>query len=134
MPNELDEVKVDVVGVKPPFTITTDMPISKAAEKMLREKVHSIVVVDKNSKPVGMISAWDIMKVTFLSEGSRDLPVSKMIEGQKLVFVYSEVSVRDALNLMINKGIRSLPILDDQDALVGKVSLTDIARFVKEKL
>lgn len=134
MPNELDDVKVEAVGVKPPFTITADMPISKAAEKMLREKVHSIVVVDKNSKPVGMISAWDIMKVTFLSEGSRDLPVSKMIEGQKLVFVYSEVSVRDALNLMINKGIRSLPILDDQDALVGKVSLTDIARFVKEKL
>lgn len=134
MPNELDEVKVDAVGVKPPFTIATDMPISKAAEKMLREKIHSIVVVDKNSKPVGMISAWDIMKVTFLSEGSRDLPVSKIIEGQKLVFVYSEVTVRDALNLMINKGIRSLPILDEQDNLVGKVSLTDVAKFVKDKL
>jgi CBS domain-containing protein len=134
MPNELDDVKVDVVGVKPPFTITSDSPVSKAAEKMLREKVHSIVVVDKNNKPAGMISAWDIMKVTFLSEGSRDLPISKMIEGQKLVFVYEEVTVRDALNLMINKGIRSLPILDDKDNLTGKISLTDIAKFVKEKL
>lgn len=134
MANELDEVKVEIVGVKPPFTVTSDQPISKAAEKMLREKVHSIVVVDKNNKPVGMISAWDVMKVTFLSEGSRDLPISKMIEGQKLTFVYSEVTVRDALNLMINKNIRSMPILDDQDNLVGKIGLTDIAKFVKEKL
>jgi CBS domain-containing protein len=134
MANELDDVKVDVVGVKPPFTIMNDMPVSKAAEKMLREKIHSIVVVDKNNKPVGMVSAWDIMKVTFLSESSRDLPISKMIEGQKLVFVYAEVSVRDALNLMINKAIRSLPILDEKDNLVGKISLTDVAKFVKDKL
>ena len=49
MANELDDVKVDVVGVKPPYTIMNDMPVSKAAEKMLREKVHSIVVVDKAS-------------------------------------------------------------------------------------
>lgn len=134
MPNELDEVKIEAIGVKPAYTIGLDTPVSKAAEKMLREKIHSIVVVDKNNKPVGMVSAWDIMKVTFLSEGSRDLPVSKMIEGQKLTFVYGEVSVRDVLNLMINKSVRSMPILDDEDKLVGKISITDIAKFVKEKL
>lgn len=134
MPNELDDVTVGVIGVKPPYTITSDSSVSKAAEKMLREKVHSIVVVDNAGKPIGMISAWDVMKVTFLSENARDLPVSKMIEGQKLVFVYEEVTVRDALNLMINKGIRSLPILNDLDNLTGKISLTDVAKFVKDKL
>lgn len=134
MPNELDDVKVGAIGIKTPFTVNSDMPVSKAAEKMLREKVHSLIVTDKSGKPVGMISAWDILKITFLAENAREFPVSKLIEGQKLVYVYTEVSLRDALNLMIDKNIRALPILDENDKLVGKISLTDIARFVKEKL
>ncbi len=134
MANELDDVKVGTIGIKKPFTVTLEMPVSKAAEKMLREKVHSLIVVDKTGKPVGVVSAWDVLKITFLSESAREMPVTKLIEGQKLLFVYTEVSVRDALNLMIDKGIRALPILDEGDNLVGKISLTDIARFVKEKL
>lgn len=134
MPNELDDVTVAAIGVKQPFSVTLDMPVSKAAEKMLREKVHSVVVVDKNGKAVGMVTAWDIMKITFLSEGAREMPISKLIEGQKFTFLFTEVSVRDALNLMINKNIRALPVLDDNENLVGKISLTDIAKFVKEKL
>jgi len=134
MPNELDEVKVGAIGIKTPYTVNQDMPVSKAAEKMLREKVHSLIVTDKTGKPVGMVSSWDILKITFLSENAREYPVSKLIEGQKLYYVYTEVSLRDALNLMIEKNIRALPILDDNDKLVGKISLTDIAKFVKEKL
>lgn len=134
MPNELDEVKVGAIGKRTPFTVNLDMPVSKAAEKMLREKVHSVVVIDKNGKTAGIISAWDILKITFLSESAREMPVSKLLEGQKLIFVYEEVTMRDALNLMIDKGLRALPILDDKDTLIGKISLTDIAKFVKEKL
>lgn len=134
MANELDDVKVGKIGLQKPLTVTLDMPVSKAAEKMLREKEHSIIVVDKSAKPVGIVSSWDILKITFLADSAREMQVSKLIEGQKLLFVYTEVSIRDALNLMIEKFVSALPVLDEGDNLVGKVSLTDIARFVKEKL
>jgi CBS domain-containing protein len=74
------------------------------------------------------------LKITFLNGSLKEIPVSKLIEGQKLIFVYTEVTLRDALNLMIDKGIRALPVLDYEDKLVGRISLTDIAKFVKEKL
>src|SRR5271157_3148691 len=119
MPNELDDVKVGVVGTQKPPTVMIDMPVSKAAEKMLREKEHSVIVVDK-TKPVGIISSWDILKLTFLADSAREMLVSKLIEGQKLLFVYSEVSIRDALNLMIEKSVSALPILDEGDNLIGK--------------
>ncbi len=134
MANELDDVKVGIVGKQKPLTATQDSSVAKTAEKMLREKEHNVVVVDKAARPIGMVSSWDILKITFLADSAREMPVSKLIEGQKLLFVYSEVSVRDALNLMIDKGISALPILDEGDNLVGKISLTEIARFVKEKL
>lgn len=134
MPNELDDVKVGAIARKDPFTVSIETPVSKAVEKMLREKVHTIIAVDKGNKPVGVISAWDILKVTFLAESIKEMPISKLLEGKKLYFVYTEVSVRDALNLMIDKSIRALPVLDENDNLIGKISLTDVARFVKEKL
>jgi CBS domain-containing protein len=134
MVNELDEVTVGAIAIKAPVTVNLETPVSKAVEKMLREKIHHIIAVDKNGKPVGIISAWDILKLTFLSENAKEYPISKLIEGQKLIFVYTEVSLRDALNLMINKGIRAMPVLDEHDKLVGKVSIMTIAQFVKEKL
>ncbi len=134
MPNELDDVKVGAIIDGVPPTIVNDLPVSMAVEKMLREKVHSLVVIDKNGKTVGLISAWDVLKVTFLNGSVKEITVSKLIEGQKLVFVYTEVTLRDALNLMIDKEIHALPVLDYEDKLVGRLSLTDIARFVKEKM
>jgi predicted transcriptional regulator len=35
---------------------------------------------------------------------------------------------------MIDKGISALPILNESDNLIGKISLVEIGRFVKEKL
>lgn len=134
MANELDDVKAIELANKKPPTISKEMPLSKAADKMLREKVHRVVVTDGNGKPIGIVSSMDIVKTSFISEQAKNLPVSKIIEGQKLIFIFDEVSVRDALNLMIDKGIRSLPIIDFNDKLAGLVNLVDIARFVKEKL
>ena len=134
MTNELDDVLVGAIGVRDTFTVQIDMSVAKAAEKMLREKVHNLVVVDSKNKPVGMVSAWDIMKIAFLSESAREMPVSKLIEGQKMIFVFKDVTLRDALNLMIDKHIKALPVLDDDEKLIGKISLTDIAKFVKQKM
>lgn len=132
--NELDDVKVGSIATRTPYTVGSDMPVTKAAEKMLREKVHSLVVTGPAGKVVGLVTAWDVLKISFMGEKAKDIPVSKVIEDQKFFFVYTEVSLRDALNLMIDKNVRALPVLDESENLVGKISLTDVARFVKEKL
>jgi CBS domain-containing protein len=100
MANELDDVKVSAIMEPKPQTVSPVTPLSKVSDKMLRMKVHSVIVVD-DGKPVGMISSLDIVKTTFISEKAKDMPVSKLIEGQKLFFVYDEVNLRDALNLMV---------------------------------
>ena len=134
MAKELDEIKVVTLVNKQPPTVNVDMPLSKAADKMLREKAHRVIVTDKNGKPVGIVSSWDIVKVSFISDQAKNMSVSKIIEGQKLIFVFDEVSVRDALNLMVDKKIRSLPVMNFDEELVGLISLFDIAKFVREKL
>ncbi len=133
MANELDDVKVSAIMEPKPQTVTPDTPLSKVSDKMLRTKVHSVIVVEEG-KPIGMISSLDIVKTTFISEKAKDMPVSKLLEGQKLVFVYDEMSLRDALNLMVDKNIRSLPIMNLDEKLVGLISMFDIAKFIRHKL
>lgn len=133
--NELDEVKVMAIAAKNPQTVNPDMALAKAIDKMLREKIHSVIVTADGGKPVGIVSSLDIVKTAFLgSEKAKDLPISKLIEGQKLLFVYDEMSVRDALNLMVDKNVRSLPILDMEENLEGIITMSDIAKFVRKKL
>lgn len=132
---ELDEVNVMAIAHPKPQTVTLDTPLSKAADKMLRVKIHSVIVVDNNAKPKGILSTFDIVKTAFLSpEKAKNIPVGKMIEGQKPIFIYNEVTLRDALNLMVDKNVRSLPILDYEDKIVGIITMSDIMRFVREKL
>jgi len=137
MANELDEVNVMMIAHPKPQTVSKDTPLFKAADKMLRLKIHSVIVVDDESggKLLGVLSSLDIVKTAFLSaEKAKNIPVGNLIEGQKPYFVYQEVSVRDVLNLMVDKGIRSLPILNDQDKVAGIITMSDVMRLVKEKL
>ena len=134
MSSELDEVKVIDLANKKPQTVNKDMPLSKAADKMLRDKVHRVIVVDLDGNPIGIVSSWDIVKVSFISDQAKNMPISKLIEGQKLFFVYDEVTARDALNLMVDKNIRSLPVLNLDRKLAGVISMFDIAKFVREKM
>ncbi|NPV00483.1 MAG: CBS domain-containing protein [Brevinematales bacterium] len=137
MANELDEVNVMTIAHPKPQMVSKDTPLFKAADKMLRLKIHSVIVVDDESggKLLGVLSSLDIVKTAFLSaEKAKNIPVGTLIEGQKPYFVYQEVNVRDVLNLMVDKGIRSLPILNDQDKVAGIITMSDVLRLVKEKL
>ncbi|OHD53674.1 MAG: hypothetical protein A2Y33_07065 [Spirochaetes bacterium GWF1_51_8] len=137
MPNEMDDVNVMNIAHPKPQMVSKDTPLFKAADKMLRLKIHSVIVVDneESGKPMGVLSSLDIVKTAFLStEKAKNLPVGSLIEGQKPYFVYQEVSVRDVLNLMVDKGVRSLPILNEKDKICGIITMSDVMRFVKEKL
>ena len=135
MTDILDDVNVMAYAAEKPQTITSDMPLAKAADKMLRVKIHSVIVTDKVGKPIGVLSSWDIVKTAFLSSDTiKDMQVGKLIEGQKMTFVYKEVSIRDVVNLMVEKSVRTIPILDDSNQLCGLISQTDVIRFMKEKL
>ena len=51
-----------------------------------------------------------------------------------LVFVDPDASVLEALELMRNKGVRRLPIVNTQGDLVGLLSTDDILELVAEQL
>ncbi len=64
-------VNVENVISSPVKTVSPETPIDEVADVMVSNKVRHVVIVDQNQKPVGIISATDI--VAYVRENSQNV-------------------------------------------------------------
>jgi CBS domain-containing protein len=118
---KVHQVMTSLVGV-----IAPENSIVEAARKMKSMNVGVLPVFSKNGL-VGMITDRDIV-LRSSAEGHNPhiVPVeSVMTLGVDYIFYDSEVE--DAARIMVQKHIRRLPVMNKDKALVGIISLGDIA-------
>jgi CBS domain-containing protein len=112
--------------------VHSETTIQQAAEKMKKLKVGALPITE-NDKLIGMITDRDIT-VRSTSAGSNPQICSiKDVMTPGVVCCYEDQNVSEALQLMHNKQIRRLPVLDRHDHLVGMVSLGDLATETPDK-
>jgi CBS domain-containing protein len=61
-------IRVGEVMSRPPITVRLTTPLVNAARAMVDERVHRVVVVDDESRPLGVLAAMDF--VTLFAEGA----------------------------------------------------------------
>ena len=115
-----------------PRAVSPDTPISQVAELMAAEDVGAIPVVE-GDRLVGMITDRDIV-IRGLAKGKdpRGMPAADAL-SRELVTVGPDQDLDEALQLMASHQVRRLPVIDEQERLVGVVSQADVALAVKEK-
>ena len=100
---------------------------ASAAELMWRRNVGSLPVVEDGGRVVGIVTDRDLFLA--LGTGNRrpgELPVGDIM-NRDIAFTTPGSDVRDALRTMAQRQLRRLPVVDQSGALVGIVSLGDIA-------
>ena len=112
------EVMTSSVVTAPPTCAVRDV-----AELMRERNVGSVVLVD-GGEPVGFITDRDLA-ISVVADG-RDLtdPASAHA-STPVVTAEPEMDVREAADLMVNHGIRRLPIIES-DRIVGILTLDDL--------
>lgn len=61
---ESEELLVDQVAncmTKDPVTVIGDVPIATLSRRMLDAHIHRVIVVDKENRPIGIVSSTDIL-------------------------------------------------------------------------
>ncbi|NLM97001.1 MAG: CBS domain-containing protein [Halanaerobiaceae bacterium] len=106
------------------YSVTPDSSIKETAELMRKINVGSIPVCE-GRKPVGIITDRDIVIRNVAGNGNPNTPV-RQIMTENPVCGTPEMSDDEAMNLMAEKQIRRLPVVEDGQ-LVGIVSLGDLA-------
>lgn len=100
--------------------------LKEASELMAQQKIGSIVIVD-GDKPVGIITERDFATKIMLKPYSAETKVSEVMSSP-VVHVSSDQSVADIIDIMANKDIRKVPVIDNGKVL-GIVTGTEFLRL-----
>lgn len=98
-----------------------------AAKLMIAKKTGSVIVVDHNGMPVGIITERDILKkVTRLNKRPKDI-AAQDIMSHPVITIKAYDSIETAAAAMAKKRIKRLVVLEQDGTLAGVLSITDIA-------
>ena len=114
--------------IKRSITITPDTTLLDAREKLLRHKLKRLIVLDRNKKPVGIITEKDIAKTVY-SLGSKPIKSVKVggFMSKNLLTVKKSATIYECAKIMRNKKISSVIVVNDDETLAGIITKTDIA-------
>lgn len=120
-------MKISDVMTPNPKTVKPSDSIQTAASIMRDEDAGAVPVVD-GGRVVGMVTDRDIV-IRAVADGDFAAKISDIVSDD-VITATPDMSTADAAELMGEHQIRRLPVVDEADALVGIVSLGDLA--VKE--
>ena len=105
----------------------------EAARRMAAEDVGTLVILDVEKRPVGIISDRDIM-VHCVAEAreAADVKLSSIMSAP-VVTVPDGTPIEDALGWMARDGVRRLVVVDDDGRLVGILALDDVLELLAEE-
>ena len=111
-----------------PSCCSPDHTSVDAAELMQRQDVGLVPVVDgRSAKLIGVVTDRDIaLKVVAAGRDPRGTVVSEIMSADVACCRPNE-PVETAVDLMANRQIRRVPIVDNSGAIVGIISQADIA-------
>lgn len=113
-------------------TATRSERAKDAAGRMSRYGVGSLVVVDLEGAPIGMITDRDIA-LKCVGEGLGGDARIDDIMSRPVNSVHEDTALDSALRRMAGAEIRRLVVVDDEDKLVGLLTLDDVLDLFTEE-
>ena len=121
----------DVMSSRP-RAVTGDTPVNEVARLMKDEDVGAIPLVE-GDRVVAMVTDRDIVvRAVARDKDPRGMP-AREVASTDLVTVRADTDLTEALRLMARNQVRRLPVVDEEDRLVGIVAQADVAGEVKDK-
>lgn len=108
--------------------------VMKVAQWMKRENIGSIPVIenDETRKLVGIVTDRDLaLKVVGQGSDPKSVQVEAVMT-YKLVTCRPEDDIQRALNMMSEHQLRRIPIVNDENKILGIISQADVATRVNQ--
>ncbi len=109
----------------PVHQIRHNATVGEAHERMRNLDIEHLVVVSEQQRPLGMISARDLEKSNLKAQA----PLASAYSGH-LIAASPDTNVAQLAANFVEYRISALPIVDNNDKLVGIVTRTDLLRLL----
>ncbi|WP_425446339.1 IMP dehydrogenase [Dethiothermospora halolimnae] len=124
---EVDKVKRSEHGViTDPFYLSENHVVADALELMERYHISGVPIVNDNRKLIGIITNRDIRFETDTTK-----KISGVMTKENLITAQEGISMDSALEIMKNHKIEKLPLVDNDEILVGLITIKDIEKSIQ---
>ena len=115
----------DFVAVR--ATMTAAEAIEYIGSLDLDEPFYHLYVIDAQGRLIGWIQLWELLKLT-----NRDQPLEKLAE-KDTISVQTHADQEEVARLASKYDLSSLPVLNNQGQLVGRITVDDIMDVIEEE-
>ena len=103
------------------------------ASKLMKEKqISSIIVIDEEKHPIGIITERDIVRRVVCEKKNASNTSVESIMSKPLITVEYKANIDEAVAIMTKNKIRRLPIVKDGH-LYGLITTTDLIKYMFQK-
>ncbi len=117
-------LRVSDIMTRDVATATENATLSSIAAIMYERGIGSVVIVDEENKPIGIVTERDIVYAV-AKNLRRDAPAWSFMTENPVVVKENDL-ITDAMEKMRELNIRHLPVVNEEGKLVGMVSFRDI--------
>ena len=118
------------------FTCRPDATLGEVAVMLTQHHVHALLVTDRDGRPIGLISDYDLLAAEWLSADRQGLEAMRAMTAGELMStpvntIDADALVTEAAQRMIKDEIHRLLVLDEGQP-VGVVSISDFVADLAE--
>ncbi|KAF9355458.1 hypothetical protein BGX26_006503 [Mortierella sp. AD094] len=122
---------VSALRVSQALTVSESITVTEASQNMAAKRADCVLVINDEEHLSGIFTAKDLaFRVVAAGLDPRSTRVADIMTPNPMV-VTTDRSATDALNLMVQKGFRHLPVQNEDSEIVG---LLDITKCLYESL
>jgi len=112
-------------------TIEEMASVQEAAKKMKDKNVSSLLVVDTNGKPQGLVTERDLARKVCINDVHTSTVTNKEIMSFPLITINATSSPSMAADMMLQNNVRHLLVVDDKDNANKPVSIITPRDFTR---
>lgn len=114
-------VLVEDVMSTPIETISPNATVKTAAEQMRAQNINGLFVPGTEA---GIVTTTDVVSVVAEGSDPTDVTVEEVMTAP-VERVMTSTELQEAATMMVNFGIKHLPVMDEHGDYVGMISSTD---------
>ncbi|MDY0779697.1 IMP dehydrogenase [Tenacibaculum sp. IB213877] len=112
-----------------PITLPLTAIVADAKNAMKEHSIGGIPVVDDNKKLIGIVTNRDLR-----FEKNNNRPITEVMTSENLITVETGTSLSDAEIILQENKIEKLPVVNDDDTLVGLITFRDITKLTQKPI
>ena len=111
--------------------VTEMTSVQEAAMKMKEKNVSSLIVMDENDEPTGLVTEQDLVRKVCINDVNTSSVTIREIMSSPLIVISSNLSPSIAIDKMLQNNVRHLLVVDKNDANkpVGIITPLDFTKY-----